>query len=374
MNNPDYVPILKLKMGEVMAMSSLEKNQKERVLPLFEVVFSGPKKGPKGRSRDAKLESIVEKFLTKKLPEFPEWLNQAQGNYPFILDFTLVYVPAAREVAVEQLLSSCSTNGQRLIVSINLADENEYKKLIYGYLKKYEFGLCIRVSRPDLNDIDKLNYELDHILKESGLSASQVDLLIDIKEEADDQKYTQYFKAAQQISSLHEWRNFVFANGAFPESMGGFKSGKEHDAPRTDWIRYNLAISEEVLKRKPTYSDYSARYPIYDPETEKHSPSPTIKYTTENNWRIMKGGGYDYGHYFVYSLALTSGKTYYGLDHCEGDKMIKDKADKCPDYLAKRAKADGKLKAKGVGTSEEWVMATVSHHTVVTLDQLANPL
>lgn len=368
----DYVPILKLKMGEVTALNSLKEDQKERLLPLFEVVFSGPRKDAAKKDRDTRLASIVDKFLKQKLPEFPNWLHEARGKRPFILDFNLIYVDSARETAVEHLLSKCAENQQNVIVSVNLADSDEYKTLIYGYLKKYGYGLCVRVSRTDLGDLAKLEQELASIVTNSGLDISQIDLLIDIKEENDDQKYTEYFNASQQISTLHDWQNFIFANGAFPETMGIFKSGKEHDQSRTDWIRYNAAIAGEGLNRKPVYSDYSARYPIYDPEAERHSPSPTIKYTTESNWRIMKGSNNDYGYYFVYSLALVSGSTYYGVDHCYGDKIIKERADKCQSYLEKRSKKKGKLSAKGVGGSEEWIAVTVSHHTVVTLDQLSN--
>lgn len=368
----EYVPILKLKMGEVTALNSLKENQKERLLPLFEVVFSGPRKDAAKKDRDTRLASIIDKFLKQKLPEFPNWLHEARGKHPFILDFNLIYVDSVREIAIEHLLSKCAENQQNVIVSVNLADSNEYKTLVYGYLKKYGYGLCIRVSRTDLSNVPKLEQELADIVADSGLSTSQIDLLIDIKEENDDQKYTEYFNTAQQLSTLQDWRNIIFANGAFPETMGIFKSGKEHDQSRTDWIRYNAAIANEGLSRKPIYSDYSVRYPIYDPESEKHSPSPTIKYTTESNWRIMKGAGYDYGHYFVYSLALVSGSTYYGVDHCYGDKIIKEKADKCQSYLEKRAKKGGKLRAKGAGTPEEWIGVTVAHHTVVTLAQLSS--
>lgn len=372
MSSYDYVPILKLKMGEVTALNSLKEDQKERLLPLFEVVFSGPRKDALKKGREARLDSIVDKFLTQKLPEFPGWLYEARGKHPFILDFSLIYVESAQKTALEYLLSKCSEKQQNVIVAVNLADPDEYKTVVYEYLRKYGFGLCVRVSRIDLGNASMLDRELASIVSSSGLNISQIDLLIDIKEESDDQKYTQYFNASQRISKVNDWRNLIFSNGAFPESMGIFKSGKEQDQPRTDWIRFNAAIAGEGLNRKPVYSDYSVRYPIYDPESEKHSPSPTIKYTTESNWRIMKGAGYDYGHYFVYSLALVSGPTYYSEDHCYGDKMIKEKANKCQSYLEKRAKKEGKLRAKGAGTPEEWIGVTVAHHTVVTLDQLSS--
>src|SRR5690242_19731280 len=118
MSTYDYTPIFKLKMGEVTALSSLKENQKERILPLFEVVFSGPRKDAAGKSREAKLASIVDKFLTKKLPDFPAWLKQAQGEHPFILDFNLIFIESVRETAIEQLLSGCAKNKQNVIISI----------------------------------------------------------------------------------------------------------------------------------------------------------------------------------------------------------------------------------------------------------------
>lgn len=373
MNQVIYVPILKLKLGEVTAMKNLSEFQKTQTLPVFEVVFSSPKKKALLGSRSDKLESIINKFQDQKLPEFPAWLYDARGEHPFMLDFNQVFIEEVKAHAIEYILSRCSESGQNVTVCINLSDTEGYKKLVYDMVSKYNFGLCIRISRPDLLDLKLLESNLKDILSKSRIGASKVHLLADIKEERDDQKYTMYFDAVQKISSIKEWQSLIFANGSFPESMGGLKAGKEHDLSRTDWIRYNSSIVKAGIVRIPIYSDYSARYPHYDVEAEKHSPSPTIKYTTESNWRIMKGSDYDYGNYFVYSQALVAMGPYYGVDHCYGDKMIKDKSDMSDNYLIKRAKAGGnKVPAKGSGSSEEWISIGVNHHTVVTLDQLSN--
>lgn len=374
MNEFDYVPILKLKRGEVTALSTLKDDEKARILPLLQVVFSGPRKNAKTKDREEKLASIVDKFLNTRLPEFPDWLNEARGKYPFILDFTMIYVESAREKAMDYLLENCHKNGQKLGISINVNDTQEYQKLVFGYIKKYGYGLCIRVSRPDLNDINSLNKKLEQMASESGLKQSQINLLVDIREENDDEKYTAYFEASQKIASINNWQRFIFANGVFPESMAGFKSGREHDIPRTDWLRFNIACLNKANNRKPIYADYATRYPIYDPESEKHSPTPAIKYTTDNNWHVMKGMGTDYGYYFGYSLAIVSNKMLYcGKDHCEGDKMLNDKAEKAKKYFTKRAMKKGnKIPADGVGSSEDWISMSLSHHMTVTLGQLAN--
>lgn len=372
MSIPLYAPILKLKFGEVTAMASLSDSQKKDLLPIFEVVFSGPKKDAKNKGRDARLASIISKFKMEKLPELPNWLNQARGTFPYVLDFTLIFVDEVKAEAAQYLLERCAANQHRVIVSVNLSDSEEYKTLVYSLVRKYGFELCVRASRAELGNASELDSLLVKAVKDAGLDASGVYLLVDIKEERDDQKYTEYFDSVQALPSLREWKGLIFSNGTFPESMGGLKSGKEHDVSRTDWIRYNAAISKHNLRRQPIFSDYSARYPIYDVESEKHSPSPTIKYTTSSNWRIMKGGDYDYGNYFIYSHALINMGPYYGEAHCAGDKFIKDKAEKFNAYIMKRAAAGGKIKADKVGSSEEWIAMSVGHHTVVTLDQLAN--
>lgn len=372
MNDVKYVPILKLKPGEVTAMTSLTNDQKQSILPVFEVVFSGPRKDAREKGRDARLESIIDKFRTQKLPELPGWLMDARGVYSFIIDFTLIFVDEVKADALKYLLKQCSDNQQRVIVSINVADTEEYKKLAYALIRQYGFGLCVRVSRPDLIDVEKLESSLQNISIQSGIPPTQTVLLADIREEQDDQKYSLYFETLQKLPSLNSWKTVIFANGTFPESMGGFKAGKEHDASRSDWIRYNAAIIKKGIRRVPVFADYSARYPIYDVEAEKHSPSPTIKYTTESNWRLMKGGDYDYGNYFIYSRALIDMGPYYGINHCYGDQFLKEKADMFEGYISKRAAAGGKIKADKVGKSEEWIAMSISHHTVVTLDQLAN--
>lgn len=373
MSSVKYTPMLKLKFGEVTALSHLKDEHTQLILPFFEVVFSGPRKDARSKGREEKMESIVHKFLHTKLPDFPGWLKEARGEHPFILDFNLIFVPDVRKTAIETLLSHCAKNNQNVIVSIHPDDDDDYKKLVYELLQQYGFGLCVRITKPNLDNTNLLNKLLDGIVVESGLSRPQIDLLVDIKEEQNDQKYTQYFDATQDIPLLNEWRNLIFANGAFPASMGGLKSGKEHDLSRTDWIRYNAAVTKSNVTRIPIYADYSVRHPIYDVEAEKHSPSPSLKYTTESNWKVMKGADNDYGHYFVNSLALVSGNTYYGEDHCWGDSVIKEKADMSKAYLEKRAKAGGtKIQAKGAGSSEDWIAIGISHHTAVTIGQLSS--
>ena len=369
-----YTPILKLKNGEITALSEMSEDKKKHILPVLEVVCSSPRKDARDKSLDVKIASIVDKFINSKLPDFPEWLLQARGSLPFILDFKGVDIQDdLRSTALNFLLEKAHEKNQNVIVSISPSDSEEFKGMVFDLIQKYNFGLCIRIIKPDLNNIEELNLKLRNILANSKQEVASVDLLVDIKEEQDDEKYTQYFNAAQEIVFLGEWRNFIFSNGAFPASMGGLKSGKEHDLSRTDLIRFNAAKIKTGIVRVPSYADYSMRHPIYDPISEQHSPSPSIKYATESNWHILKGADNDYGHYFVNSLALTLSDRYYGEQHCWGDKMIKDKADKSVDYLKKRKAAGGtKIQAKGAGSSEDWIAIGVSHHIALTLDQLSN--
>lgn len=370
----NYAPILKLKFGEITALAEMPENKKMQILPLLEVVCSSPRKDARDKPLNVKIASIVDKFINKKLPDFPAWLLQARGSLPYILDFKGVDIQdELRSTALEFLLKKAHENNQNVIVSISPSDSDEFKGLVFNLIKKYNFGLCIRVIKPDLNNIEQLNTKLQSILTLSGLNIANIDLVVDIKEEQDDEKYSQYFQAAQKIASLAEWRNYIFANGAFPASMGGLKSGKEHDISRTDFIRFNAIKSKPGIVRIPTYSDYTMRHPIYDPIAEQHSPSPSIKYTTESNWHILKGADNDYGHYFVNSLALTLSDRYYGEPHCWGDKIIKEKADQSIKYLKKRKAAGGtKIQAKGAGSSEDWIAIGVSHHIALTLDQFSN--
>ena len=61
--------------------------------------------------------------------------------------------------------------------------------------------------------------------------------------------------------------------------------------------------------------------------------------------------------------------------HCEGDKMLQEKAEKAPKYFTKRVEKKGnKIAADGVGSSEDWISMSISHHLVITLAQLSSRL
>ena len=93
--------------------------------------------------------------------------------------------------SIEKILEKATKHGAKLIPVLNLSDSAEIKTGIRRALKKYGRGVCLRIVSSDLEDTNKLNNELDTILKYLDTSWGNIDLLVDIKEKG--KHYLKYF-------------------------------------------------------------------------------------------------------------------------------------------------------------------------------------
>jgi len=152
--------------------------------------------------------------------------------------------------------------GLKIIPVLNLNDDIKIKETVYSLSKKYNQGICLRVSPSDLSNIVKLNNKIKAFLLESNLSRKDLDLLVDIKEK--DGQYLQFLNASQQIENLSEWRNYIFASGAFPETLSKYKIDEPAFLPRFDWQNWLRYIKKNKLIRNPIFADYTIRNPIFN--------------------------------------------------------------------------------------------------------------
>lgn len=382
-----YVPILKWKRAEQSALQALEDKEKNVITPLIEVVMPtvslyrnvGKKEERKriAKTQEEISAEILQKFKEKRVKEIPDEILQSWGTRPIFLDFTLLYNGVQLKTdSLNQIVAAGTDKGLKVIPVFNLNDDQKIKETISENYKKYNQGICLRITPSDLTDTKTLNKKIETLLKDFNLSRKNIDLLIDIKEiKENGGQYIQFMNAGQRIDNLSEWRNFIFASGAFPENLSECKLDEPTSLPRLDWQNWSRHIKEKKLPRSPIFADYTIRNPIFNEALQYFTPTPSIKYTLDNDWLILKGKMSHHEHYLANAKLLVEDMTgtFRGEKFSWGDKNIADKARYYHQYV-KDVKT-GKIqdgKAKGAGGNKDWIAWGINHHVIVVLNQIAN--
>lgn len=364
-NYRHYIPILKWKRAEQSALESLTLDGKKNITPLIQFVMPKPSKNTKDTKKQ--FNEVVESFQ-QKIPKIPEEILKFWGNTLAFIDFSLLYTNPLRIKAVKNIIEEGDNIGLNLVPVLNLSDDDSFKTSIYFLAKKHKSGICLRLVSYDLGDVTVLNENISKVLKASGLRKSDIDLLVDTKEINENiENYPVYVEASQKIINLLEWRNFIFASGAFPTDLSKCKIDEENLIPRLDWKNWVDQIKNKKIVRKPSYADYTIQHPIYKETAQFFPPTTSIKYTLKNDWLIMKGKKQKFDKYLASAALLVQDKRFYGEGFSDGDKYIDDKAKHFPVYIKNPA-------IKGTGSTETWLKAGINHHLTLVVHQISNLL
>jgi len=376
-----YVPILKWKRAEQSALQALGNEEKNVITPLIELVMPTVPLTKKVGKENVKKKpeeiftEIVNNFRDKRIKEIPEEILHSWGTKPVFLDFTLLYNGTQLKIdSLNEIVSEGTNRGLKIIPILNLNDDSKIKEAIASVSKKHAQGICLRVAPSDLESTETLNKKIDVFLKDFNMSRKNIDLLIDIKQiKENGGKYLHFMNASQRIKNLIEWRNYIFASGAFPENLSECKLDEPTSLPRFDWQNWLRYIKEKNLARNPIYADYTIRNPIFSEALQYYNPTPSIKYTLENDWLVLKGKMHQNEHYLVNAKLLVEDMTdsFRGEGFSWGDKNIAEKAKYYHQYV--RDVKSGKLKqGKGTGRNTDWIAWGINHHLILVLNQIDN--
>jgi hypothetical protein len=371
-----YVPILKWKRAELRALQGLESQDKERMTPLIELVMpkvSSPYKDKAKKIRKTPEEIFLEvvlKFKTQRAKEIPKEIQNAWGNAPIFLDFSLLYEAQSttrlKIESMKEIIWAGATLGLRLIPVLNLNDEREIKQTACALSKQYGQGFCLRVALSDLDDLDRLNQKLEAFLTSFDVLERNIDLLIDLKNITEESnRYIHCVNLSQQLRSIAKWRNVIMGAGSFPEDLTNCKFDEATFIPRLEWKGWLSHARAKQLKRVPTFADYTIRNPIFKESSQFYPPTTSIRYTQEETWMVMKGKKLKFQMYLANAKLLAASREhFYGKTFSAGDRYVSEKADHYEAYIKNP-------RIKGTGGSEDWIYAGINHHLVLAARQIA---
>lgn len=350
--NRFYVPVLKSKLGEFMALEKLDTPFKDHIVPLFEVT---PMEWDfQTRSKPRTMQEHLDRFCNK--------IEKRWQEQRCFIDTSLLKTDQADNAfEIEYIFEKLDENSLA-IPCINVFGSDSFIEALVKVLKARKKVAAVRCTIEDVTDPD-FNNKLDAILTKAELNPKACHIIFDLK----DADFSRIDEFANTISAvieffphLKEWASFTVAGSAFAASSS-IKPPSAKIA-RNDWKVYQSLIEIIFAKdyyRPINFGDYSIVAPGYfEFDPTKMSSSANIRYTHDDFWYVVKGTALkkkeDFKQYLNQATVIYESKYYAGEDYSEGDA-----------YIAKCVR-----KEVSTGNPTTWNWVGNNHHFTKVIDGL----
>jgi hypothetical protein len=369
-----YVPILRWKQGERLALRALRRGDRDWLTPLIEIprkMFEAPKKqedqGADAPEAEPEKERVLFPEAEGQTPDPGQvLLGAAKGilgawHYQrFFLDLCHVdgQVP---QIQTQHPLAFMAAEARRiklfLVPVTGLSRRDEYQMAVAQIAATDGRGICVRVTHDEVLR-STFSAELGDRLTKLFLKAADVDLLVDFQDF--DPEKPSIREVLDRVPVLNAWRSLTVASGAFPKDLQQCKDPGRHAIPRNDWLAWRR-LSKERLKRQPSFSDYTVQWGRYEEPKDRCNPSASIRYTLSEEWLVMRGEGIfnkdgpGPKQWPANAILLRESEDFYSSGFSAGDE-----------YISRMG--DG---ADGNGNPGTWISAGINHHMTVVSRQIA---
>lgn len=372
-SDPVYMPILKWKRGEQMAVRDLSEGARQRMLPLVEVQdrpfdWERGEEGSYTRSWDLHLSKIVESTAKYWGTDFEIAVDQpmeegdvlskgsSAWNYLFrtlwskgVLAVPVISSLASRRelIALRDLDAPPIVNGRFVLRFRGLTDSDAPSLESAGAWFRDTLKR-LRVRHADVDAVLDLGY-----LSEEGSSRFESPSFEHLTQECAD--------ALESIGLQGPWRSLTLASGAFPENLAGTPVGV-HRLPRRDWQLYRRVERLTGRRQGLVYGDYGISYTDVlelDPRLVRMSAS--LRYTHTRDWVVYKARNVkDHGfeqYRDLCKILVNGSDPYMGRHFSEGDM----------NYFAVAHD-----ESVGPGNATIWRRDATNHHIHMVLNQLSD--
>lgn len=351
-----YLPILKWKQGEQLALRNLTETQWSGVVPLLEL--QPIQASPDSASIRANLPAYLNDKVTSKLCKA---------------------VPPGWTVAIDTSSLSVGTVNQLLLLILTCTQ-------LQRMLPDYTFVPVIHASQLEslnllsISDKERLNSFPEIMLRiiidqfepfqvspsvskltSYGIKKKNLHILIDQYSivERDPNECFKNVKPYADNAIGTKCASVTIAGGAFPVNLMGRRGGLS-TIPRVEWKTWCLfRKSGEYSTLR--YSDYTVTNPApleVEIDPSKLNPSIAIRYAVTETWRLYKGSQFKKApknEYKTLCKFLVSDAHYSGENFSYGDRQYK--------LASETAKETN-------GTPSSWRKEATNHHIVLTASSL----
>lgn len=360
-----YVPILKAKQAELLAVKDSGPATKNHMTPLFEMVpvpwdFENEQPSDTTENHLAKGAKSIRSCWNEERPVFIDmkWIEEEEGE-----DGT---------PAVELAFAKLQEHEVPFVPVLSLANGSMYRNAVRDVVKKCGQGLCLRLRvRDTIRKNLKANLEV--LLKKMDVAPSETDVIFDLGAIQPGNLQTLASTTVARINNLpylEEWRTLTLASGAFPPDLSSVKPKSSGTRKRADWLLWRLVRDDAKLSRRPAFADYAIEHPDLRPEVEPwtYKNAPKLRYTLEKEWLLIKGSlpkidktsptakSDRYADFRNICQQVVSRPDFKGAQFSWGDNYI-------------QACANGK---GSTGNPPTWRRIGFSHHLAYVADQLSS--
>ena len=267
--NRRYVPILRWKQAERLALRDLRPDVRSQITPLVQLVPESIAVG--------KRIPTVKKALGKVAAD----MRGCWGTSPIMID--LRHIDPSMRIdgnthSLAYLARHARANSVSMIPVTGLHRDAAYQAAVRDTVAEDGRGACLRLFRRDLENL-KLRADVRHLLEQIGLEPSRVDLVVDLQ--FHDGSCPDFASLSPLVPDIDKWRCLVVASGAFPRDLTQFKTPGRYSIARQDWLGWLGEIQfGEKLARMPIFSDYAVYHPTYMPPSFANF-SASIRYTDD---------------------------------------------------------------------------------------------
>ncbi len=350
-----YVPALRWRKAESLALARLARKAKERIVPYITIPereFDFDSWQPKKT-----IHEHVHPFVTryeKKWGGRPAWI----GVHPAIADGVM---NDGRDVMTYVFDGLRTLLDHKIMPAIRLDAESRFTESVAAIVRRDGQGVAIAIRLEDLMKKDAFA-RVVAMFTSLGVNEDEIDLIVDLGE-PNFKPYETFsialIAALRRLGDLKRFRNFVLLGTAIPETFKDIPKGQDV-LPRHDWLFFQTFLTELPSgMRRPNYGDYTIVHPNFSPQDMRRiKSSGKLVYTTSESWWVRKGGAFRGNevqmHEHCKELVENSG-VFKGSGYCYGDN-----------YIAKCA-------SKELGPSDltRWKNVAINHHIVHVLDDLS---
>ncbi|WP_263261473.1 beta family protein [Pseudomonas sp. RIT-PI-S] len=281
-----YVPVLKWRQGEYLALARMSDALRERITPLLEIP---------AEAWDYEHER-PQKSIDEHISLFGRRLMATWGSLPCFVDSC--YLPPDALCAdgthhFERLLELAAQAGCMALPVTGLTRHYQYQAATARIVRRDGRGLCLRLISEDF-DHPALATQVGALLAYMGLAPAQVDLVIDFSQHIARSATAQAGHARAllaQTPQLARWRSLTLIGTSFPAQVTPEDVCSSGVVRRYEWLAYKLLLKRlEARERRPAFGDYTIAHPqtgLLDPRL--NDVPARIEYTVADGWLLMQG-------------------------------------------------------------------------------------
>jgi len=285
-----YVPILKGKKGEFGALQELNVSVRQQITPLIEIP-------PVGWNYK---ESCPQKTIDDHIESFPDKIYNSWGTDKSVFVDLYFVEPgdctADGQHPLNALMLSVHAKSIKAIPVTSLYRSPDFQKAVIDIVKAQGQGVCLRLSREELDNFVSDESTVAKLLGDLGLSYRECDLILDLQDISSldiNDTVVSCCKAIQTLPNVNEWRTLTLAGCSFPSSLAAIPTNSSKVLIRKEYILWHrLAVIAKELPRVPSFGDYGVSHadsPDIDPRKMKMSVN--LRYTSDKSWLVLKARG-----------------------------------------------------------------------------------